>query len=78
MSAPSALRAVPGRDEPEAYVDRREMARRLGLSVSMLDKMVRRGEVPSVTWGRRTRRFLPSAVIRALATAEAQNEEGAA
>jgi excisionase family DNA binding protein len=62
------MRVVGGAQEPEAYVDRREMARRLGISVSLLDKMVARGEVPSVTWGRRTRRFLPSAVIRSLAT----------
>lgn len=72
------MRAVAGQQQPEAYVDRREMARRLGVSVSLLDKMVARGEVPSVTWGRRTRRFLPSAVIRALATSEAHHRENAA
>lgn len=64
------MRALAGQQLPEPYVDRQEMARRLGISVSLLDKMVARGEVPSVTWGCRTRRFLASAVIRALATRE--------
>jgi excisionase family DNA binding protein len=50
----------------EAYVNRREMARILGVAVSTLDKLVAQGDVPSVTWGLRTRRFLPSEVIRAL------------
>lgn len=73
------MRRLEGQQEPEGYVDRREMARRLGVSVSLLDKMVSRGEVPSVTWGRRTRRFLPSAVIRALGTNDArQHREDAA
>ncbi|WCB92313.1 hypothetical protein DSM104299_01008 [Baekduia alba] len=53
-------------NEPEAYVNRDEMARRLGVSVSLVDQMVARNEIPSVTWGRRTRRFLPSEVIAAL------------
>lgn len=70
MPRDAGLRLVNGDSQPEAYVDRREMARRLAISVRLLDNMVARGEVPSVTWGRRTRRFLPSAVIRALATRE--------
>lgn len=65
------LRVHEGGREPEAYVNRDEMARRLGISVRLLDKMVAEGEVPSVTWGRRTRRFLPSQVIRVLASREA-------
>lgn len=64
------LQLVTGDSQPEAYVDRKEMARRLGISLRLLDQMVTKGEVPSVTWGRRTRRFLPSAVIRALAARE--------
>lgn len=69
------MTAIRGAEDPEAYVDRAEMARRLGVSVSLLDKMVARGEVPSVTWGRRTRRFLPSAVIRALSQRGAPRRE---
>jgi hypothetical protein len=53
-------------NEPEAYVNRGEMARRPGVSVSLVDQMLARREIPSVTWGRRTRRFLPSAVVAAL------------
>jgi excisionase family DNA binding protein len=66
----SDLRPIDGGQDPEPYVDRREMARRLGVSVKTLDRMVAASEIPSVTWGRRTRRFLPSVVIRALATRE--------
>lgn len=69
------MRPIIGDDEPEAYVNRVEMARRLGISDRTLDRMVRRNEVPSVTWGRRTRRFLPSAVIRALATRDAPEKQ---
>ena len=47
---------------PEAYVDRREMARIMGVSIATLDRLVRDG-LPSVTWGRRTRRFLPSEAL---------------
>lgn len=65
------LRLHEGDQVPEAYVNRDEMARRLGISVRTLDEMVANGEVPSVTWGRRTRRFLPSQVIRTLAHREA-------
>jgi predicted DNA-binding transcriptional regulator AlpA len=65
------MKVLDGDDRAEAYVDRVEMARLLGISVSLLDKMVSRGEVPSETWGRRTRRFLPSAVFRTLSMKDA-------
>jgi predicted DNA-binding transcriptional regulator AlpA len=64
--------------EPEAYVDRREMARRLGISVASLDRKVRDGEIPSCTWGLRARRFLPSAVMRQLSIRAVPREEKAA
>jgi excisionase family DNA binding protein len=59
------VRAVDGNNQPEAWVDRAEMARILGVSLRTLDRMVANGDIPSVTWGRRTRRFLPSQVVRA-------------
>lgn len=49
----------------ELYVSRPTMGLIMGVSVSTIDRMVASG-MPSVTWGRRTRRFLPS---RALAWA---------
>jgi len=45
----------------ERYVTRRELARIMGLSLATIDRMVRQG-MPSETWGRRARRFLPSRV----------------
>jgi hypothetical protein len=47
---------------PERYVARAELARIMGVSVATVDRMVVEG-MPSVTWGRRTRRFKPSAAI---------------
>jgi predicted DNA-binding transcriptional regulator AlpA len=44
---------------PEPYVDRREMARLMGVSVATIDRM-RRDGMPAVTWGRRLIRFRPS------------------
>jgi excisionase family DNA binding protein len=69
-----ALTGIDGGGQSEAYVSRVEMARRLGVHVSTIDAMVRNSEIPSVTWGRRTRRFLPSAVIRALTTRDTNGE----
>lgn len=51
-----------GHETPERYVDRRELAALLGVSVSTVDRLVKEG-MPSVTWGRRTRRFKPSVAI---------------
>jgi hypothetical protein len=55
------LSAVPLR---EKYVDARELADLMGVSVSTIKRWVAAG-MPSETWGmRRTRRFLPSQAIR--------------
>jgi len=54
------------RHTPEPYLTRGQMAELMGVSLATLDRMVAEG-MPSVTWGRRTRRFRPS---RALAWAE--------
>jgi hypothetical protein len=48
--------------EPERYISRTELAATMGLSLATVDRMVAEG-MPSVTWGRRTRRFRPSAAI---------------
>lgn len=48
--------------EPERYVSRVDLARLMGLSVATVDRMVAAG-MPSETWGRRTRRFRPSAAL---------------
>jgi phage terminase Nu1 subunit (DNA packaging protein) len=47
---------------PERYVTRAELAAIMGVSLATVDRMVADG-MPSVTWGRRTRRFWPSAAI---------------
>jgi excisionase family DNA binding protein len=74
-----SLRVIDGDQQPERYVDRREMASILGISLRTLDRMVANDEIPSCTWGRRSRRFLPSVVIAAFARAEvrANSQEAA-
>jgi hypothetical protein len=47
---------------PERYVTRRELAATMGVSIDTVDRLVSEG-MPSVTWGRRTRRFRASAAI---------------
>lgn len=47
---------------PERYVDRRELAQILRVSVKTVDRFVAEG-MPSETWGVRARRFLPSESI---------------
>lgn len=47
---------------PERYVPRAELAAIMGVSLATVDRMVADG-MPSVTWGRRTRRFRPSTAI---------------
>jgi hypothetical protein len=47
--------AVP----PERYVDARELAQLMGVSTRTIDRMRAEG-MASVSWGRRTRRYLPS------------------
>ena len=46
----------------ERYVSRYQLAGLMGVSVATVDRMVVEG-MPSVTWGRRTRRFRPSVAI---------------
>jgi phage terminase Nu1 subunit (DNA packaging protein) len=46
----------------EPFVTRRELAAIMHVSVGTIDGMVRQG-MPSVTWGRRTRRFRASTAI---------------
>jgi phage terminase Nu1 subunit (DNA packaging protein) len=46
----------------ERYVSRVELAAIMGVSLATVDRMVAEG-MPSVTWGRRTRRFRPSIVV---------------
>jgi phage terminase Nu1 subunit (DNA packaging protein) len=43
-------------------VARAELAEIMGVSLATVDRMVAEG-MPSVTWGRRTRRFRPSIAI---------------
>jgi phage terminase Nu1 subunit (DNA packaging protein) len=68
----SAVRGLPV-VQPEAYVTRVELAQLMHVSVDTVDRMVRAG-MPSETWGRRSRRFLPS---RALAWAREQSRSAA-
>jgi hypothetical protein len=55
-------RVWPSLSAVEPYVSRHELARLMGVSVATVDRMVTEG-MPSVTWGRRTRRFRPSVAI---------------
>lgn len=48
--------------EPERYVDRRELARLMGVHPNTVDRLVKAG-MPSETWGVRARRFRPSIAI---------------
>jgi hypothetical protein len=64
MAAPAPAQAqrsilAPG---PERYVTRRELAAIMSVSIDTVDRL--RGEgMPSVTWGRRTRRFRASIAV---------------
>src|SRR6202035_4424536 len=53
---------APRLQAPERYVARAELAAIMGVSLATVDRMVAEG-MPSVTWGRRTRCFRPSAAI---------------
>jgi predicted DNA-binding transcriptional regulator AlpA len=55
----------------ERYVRRPELAERMGLSVSTIDRLVKAG-MPSVVWGARSRRFL---ISEAVAWAKANGHE---
>jgi phage terminase Nu1 subunit (DNA packaging protein) len=59
---PDRTGAWPPLSAAEPYVSRYELARLMGVSVATVDRMVADG-MPSVTWGRRTRRFRPSVAI---------------
>jgi hypothetical protein len=59
---PEARAAAVQHVAPERYVARAELAAIMGVSLATVDRMVAEG-MPSVTWGRRTRRFRPSAAI---------------
>jgi phage terminase Nu1 subunit (DNA packaging protein) len=48
--------------EPERYVDRRQLAAIMRVSLATVDRLVSEG-MPSETWGRRTRRFRPSVAL---------------
>lgn len=48
--------------ERERYVDRRELAELMGVSLATIDRMVVDG-LPSETWGLRARRFRPSKAL---------------
>lgn len=61
-SIPRRAGGLPLLAEAERYVSRAELARIMGVSVATVDRMVAEG-MPSVTWGRRTRRLSPSAAI---------------
>lgn len=71
------MKLVQGQEEPEAYVTIDEMARILCVSRTTVWRMTKAGEIPSCTWLRRTRRYLPSVVLAALARNEmrAQSKE---
>lgn len=73
------IELVPGGGETtEPLIDAREMAAILGVSTRTLTRMVAAGEIPSVTYGRRVRRFRASVVIARLEQLEAEagmNEE---
>lgn len=68
--SPTPLSAVPDETlatgiatpEPERYVSRAELATLMGVSIATVDRLVVDG-MPSVTWGRRTRRFRPSIAL---------------
>ncbi|MGA8365232.1 MAG: hypothetical protein WB709_12030 [Solirubrobacteraceae bacterium] len=60
---PSAIGpSQPGLVVPERYVSRAELAVLMGVSLATVDRLVAEG-MPSVTWGRRTRRFRASTAI---------------
>ncbi len=69
------MKLVQGQNEPEAWVDRAEMARQLGISTATLDRWVAADLIPSRKFGARLRRFKASVVIAALSRAGWTTEE---
>jgi hypothetical protein len=62
-SVPDGGRGPSLRGMIEPFVSRHELARLMGVSIDTVDRLVTEG-MPSVTWGRRTRRFRASVAIR--------------
>ena len=60
--APEIAGAWPPVGVVEPFVSRHELARLMGVSIDTVDRLVAEG-MPSVTWGRRTRRFRASVAI---------------
>ncbi len=71
MAAPAPSQLTPRfpLSGPERYVTRRELAVLMGVSIDTVDRLVSDG-MPSVTWGRRTRRFRPSVALAWAAACE--------
>lgn len=63
LSRDSNVRVLPVRAEAEVYLTRRQVAERLGIGLTTLDKYVKAG-MPSHQWGLRVRRFKFSEVER--------------
>lgn len=61
MSAKAKVSGLPVATV-EPFLSRRELAELMHVSLSTIDLMVKEG-MPSVTWGRRTRRFRASTAI---------------
>jgi phage terminase Nu1 subunit (DNA packaging protein) len=55
-------RPSEGPETTENYVDRRQLADIMGVSIATIDRLVRLG-MPSETWGMRARRFKPSEAL---------------
>jgi phage terminase Nu1 subunit (DNA packaging protein) len=60
--APEIASAWPSAGVVEPFVSRHELARLMGVSIDTVDRLVAEG-MPSVTWGRRKRRFRPAVAI---------------
>jgi hypothetical protein len=59
---PKSVHAERGLVVAERYVSRAELAVLMGVSLATVDRLVSDG-MPSVTWGRRARRFRASVAI---------------
>jgi predicted DNA-binding transcriptional regulator AlpA len=58
---PATIAGLPV-PSPEPYINRKELAAIMSVSLSTIDQMRREG-LPFVTWGRRTVRFRASAAL---------------
>lgn len=59
----SEVRSIAVPPDAEPFVDRKELAGKMGVSVDTVDRLVKAG-MPSVTWGRRLRRFKASVAMQ--------------